>query len=111
MPVAVYNRHSEQIVFGDKATDVLAVGQGPHGDGLTRQRDRKHRVLRRSGHEAPERNGFEQDLRLRIDHVDGVDRLAGAFDFADVLQCFANGQVDGTLTNSVVMMLPAVFSG
>src|SRR5262245_65774663 len=91
MTLPVDDRHGEQVVLRDQASDILAVGQGPHGDWPAQKSYRKHGILRGAGHESAKRDCLEEHLGVRIDDVNRIDSLSGALDLADMLQRLADG--------------------
>jgi hypothetical protein len=87
----VDDRHGDKVIFGDEAGDVLAIGQRRHGQRAARRADGKNRLLRFAGDQAAERDCPHECLRLRVEHIDRIDRLPGALHPADMLQCLCNG--------------------
>ncbi|CDX35863.1 hypothetical protein MPLA_1830131 [Mesorhizobium sp. ORS 3359] len=92
-PALVDDRQGEQVVFRDGLRQVLAIGERRHRHRHAIRRHRQDRILRVAGDQPAQPGRTQQELRLRIDDVDGVDGFARALDLADVVERAADGPV------------------
>ncbi|CDX57455.1 hypothetical protein MPL3365_270058 [Mesorhizobium plurifarium] len=92
-PAVIDDRQSEQVVFGDGLRQVLAIGERRHRHRHAVGRHRQDRILRVAGDQPAQSGRTQQELRVRVDDIDGVDGFARALDLADVVERAANGPV------------------
>ncbi|CDX23114.1 hypothetical protein MPLSOD_100131 [Mesorhizobium sp. SOD10] len=92
-PAVVDDRQSEQVVFGDRLRQVLAIGERRHRHRRAVGRHGQDRIFRVAGDQPAQAGRTQQELRVRINDVDGVDRFARALDLADVVERAADGPV------------------
>ena len=82
----VDHRDGQQVVLGDEADRLVARRHLRHLHGPACGSGGEHAGYRVAGHEQTERHRVDERVRLGIDHEDGVDRLAGVLDEADMLK-------------------------
>jgi hypothetical protein len=82
----IHHRDGQQVIPGDETRHVRAVGQRRHGHRLARRPDGGDAGLRVAEDELAERQGTGELMVARIHDIDGIDRLAGGPDRADMLQ-------------------------
>ncbi len=87
--------NGEQVVATDQLSHFFLVEHGIDGHRRIDLGHLQDRLVRQAGDQPAHGDHLLQGLGDRVQHVDGVHGLAGALDFADVLQGAAHGPVGG----------------